>query len=67
MTTENVDERPKCQEILDDKNSWALNAVEFVNFDEFDEFEIVHISQFSNQPILHRYLLYNILDELEGK
>jgi hypothetical protein len=37
MTSENIEQRSNCEEILEQKNLWALNAAEFNNFSELIE------------------------------
>jgi hypothetical protein len=41
MTSENVEQRPNCEEILEEKHLWALNAAEFDNF--FKLIEIAYL------------------------
>jgi hypothetical protein len=37
MTSEKVEQRPNCEEILKEKHLWALNAAEFDNFSKIIE------------------------------
>jgi hypothetical protein len=37
MTSEEVEQRPNCEEILEEKHLWALSAAEFDNFSKIIE------------------------------
>jgi hypothetical protein len=57
MTSDNVNERPECEELLRDQNLWALKARDFVNLNEFRELEM-DFTRFSNilfKPLLIKF------------
>jgi hypothetical protein len=66
MCSELVDERPNCDKILQvpTKNSWALNAIEFVNYG--GEIKKVDEISFGKDSLVTTFMCMRMMEELEN-